>query len=206
MDPDVNLDTPLNLSTNRDDKLALLPLPLVLLPGGVQRIKIFEPKHLTLIKEALAGSGFIISLLKPDLPHQSSSWGVQVKVIDFEYDDHFLVVDVQAKNLVCLTRITLSDKGILYANIEPKAYWEARQTTPDMQTLVEQLRGIFHEHPYLKKLYRETYFNDPNWVCARFIEVLPLSLIEKEKFILEYHFDQIEAFLITLISGPNIKS
>lgn len=202
----MNFDTSTTMATHIGNRLALLPLPLVLLPGGIQRIKIFESKHLALIKEAAKGNGFVLSLFKPDLPHKSSLWGVQVKVIDFEFDDHFLVVDIQAEDLVCLTEISQSAEGVLFANVAPKTHWESRQITPDMKILVKQLRAIFHKHPNLKRLYRKTYFNDPNWVCARFIEVLPLSLNEKEKCILEYRLDQIEAFLNTIISGPTIKS
>lgn len=202
----MNVLTQQTAVANHDKRLPLLPLPMVLLPGGIQRITIYDAMQLESIKQATGEGSFVVSLHKAGLPYNSATWGVRVRIIDFSYDDHFLEVGIQADTMVQLTNIARKAEAVLYADIEPQIHWSARQFNARGRTLGDQLRNIFHSNPALSHLYRETFFNDPYWVCARFIEVLPLSLIEKEKFILEYRFEHIEAFLNTLILGSVKKN
>jgi hypothetical protein len=198
------------ISTQGDffaERLPVMPLPLVLLPGGIQRLKVHEPKHLSMIKSAIKGEGFVVSLLKPDLPHTCSSWGVWVKIIDFNLgSDNILLIDIQALAMVELSNLTRDANGLLRSELTLREHWGYREIESDTEGLVRNLRDIFKQHISLRQLYKKTHFYDANWVCARYIEVLPLSLNEKEKFIFDYSFDQIEGFLHTLIQGTTRNS
>ncbi|ACA87057.1 LON peptidase substrate-binding domain-containing protein [Shewanella woodyi] len=183
-------------------RLPVMPLPLAILPGGIQRLKIFEPKYLSMIKVAIEGEGFVVCLHKKDSPYSSSNWGVWVKIIDFNLGEgSILLIDIQALTMVKLNTVERDACGLLTAALTPIQHWGFREISAETRELVESLREIFKSHISLRELYKKTHFYDANWVCARFIEVLPLSLNEKEKFIFDYSFDQIEGFLHTLIQG-----
>jgi Lon protease-like protein len=185
------------------ERLPVMPLPLVILPGGIQRLKIFEPRYLSMIKRAIKEEGFVVSLLKPDSAYATSSWGVWVKIIDFNLGSgNILLIDIQALTMVEITSVERDSSGVLIAELTHREHWGFRDIDASTTALVENLRDIFKQHISLRKLYKKTHFYDANWVCARYIEVLPLSLNEKEKFIFDYSFDQIENFLHTLIQGP----
>lgn len=189
------------------ERLPVMPLPLVILPGGIQRLKVHDPKHLSMIKSAIKGEGFVACLLKPELPYTCSSWGVRVKIIDFNLGSgNILLIDIQALTMVDITSVERDSSGVLSADLTPRKHWGFRGIDSASIALVDHLRDIFNQHISLHKLYKQTHFYDANWVCARYIEVLPLSLNEKEKFIFDYSFDQIEGFLQTLIQGTTINS
>ncbi|NRD74268.1 hypothetical protein HQQ94_13685 [Shewanella sp. VB17] len=185
------------------ERLPVMPLPLVLLPGGIQRLKIYEPKSISMVKSAIKGRGFVVSTVTPDAPYHSSPWGVWVKVIDFNLTkDNILLIDIQGISMVEFTDLTREDSGALSTNSTLCKLWGYREMGPDISLLVEHLRDIFKQNSSLNKLYKKTHFYDVNWVFSRYIELLPLSLSDKEKFIFDYSFDQIEGFLHTLVQGP----
>jgi|GEM_PF-292293 len=185
------------------ERLSVMPLPLVLLPGGIQRLIIYEPRYLSMVKSAIEGRGFVVSLFKPDSPYSCSSWGVRVQIIDFNLGPgNILLIDVQALAMVELTHLAREASGLLRADLTPREHWGYREIGSGAVALVEHLGDIFKQHINLRELYKKPHFYDANWVCARYIELLPLSLNEKEKFIFDYGFDQIEGFLHTLIQGP----
>ncbi|WP_083700402.1 LON peptidase substrate-binding domain-containing protein [Shewanella sp. UCD-KL12] len=182
--------------------LPVMPLPMVILPGGIQRLKIFEPKYISMIKKAIKGDGFVVCLQKKHSPYSCSNWGGRVKIIDFNLaEGNILLIDIQALNLVKLGEVERDIGGLLSATFTPLSHWGFREISSETRELAESLQDIFQSHISLRDLYKKTYFHDANWVCARFIEILPLSLNKKEKFIFDYSFDQIEGFLHTLIQG-----
>ena len=78
-----NPDPPVESSLD----LAVFPLPIFLLPGGRQRLRIFEQKYLTMVAHAAKGDGFIIATQDNTKSESLSTWGTKVSIVDFNMSD-----------------------------------------------------------------------------------------------------------------------
>ncbi len=202
----INTKASINLSQSEKTEyplsLAVFPLPLFILPGGVQRLRIFEPRYLTMVSQATNGDGFVMARYDKNAMHNVAGWGTRVQIIDFDMDDDgVLVIDVRGQHLVRLEELYSRDDGLLMAKTDYLPHWtclEAGATATDLATL---LKSIFDDNDKLAELYQQVYFDSGEWVCARFLELLPLSLNDKEKFIEPSSYIQLKQFLHTFIFG-----
>ena len=63
--------------------LPIFPLPVFILPGGIIRLRIFEPRYLKMIKIATQGEGFVIWLNPQTSEKPMIKWGSWVEVVKF---------------------------------------------------------------------------------------------------------------------------
>ncbi|ABE56651.1 conserved hypothetical protein [Shewanella denitrificans OS217] len=201
-------------------QLAIFPLPIFLLPSGITRLRIFEPRYLTMISTSSDGRGFVIATCDKGTEAQLPKWGARVQVVDFHTDNGVLVIDVQAVHLVSLGDTKRQNDGLLIADVQYLDHWatlekpaaggcsleiQAHQhPSEQMNALVHVLKKIVSQHSLLSNVYQNLYLASPQWVCARFLEILPLSLNEKEKFIEPRALEHIQSFLFTLVLGSEI--
>ncbi|WP_052813870.1 LON peptidase substrate-binding domain-containing protein [Shewanella sp. cp20] len=191
-----------------EQTLSVFPLPLFVLPGGVQRLRIFEQRYLAMVTESMAdessGSGFVIARYDKAFDFNVPDWGTKVQIVDFHHgEDGLLVIDVRASHLVSLDRFEMRGDGLLMARCRYRDHWPAQPPSARRGELGQALSELFVQHPPLAQLYPQPEFNRLDWVCARFLEILPLSLNEKEKFILPNSFPQAKSFLDTFILGQD---
>jgi len=165
-------------------QLGVFPLPVFLLPGGVTRLRIFEPRYIRLVKEAIDETGFALTLYQPQLPFQTFPVGAWVKISDFtQLDDGLLGVTVVAEALVSLSKLDTEQDELRVANARPLAHWPRITSPPeDLARVAAILSNMFDEYNELTELYPQPHFQDAGWVCARLLELLPLSLEEKTEF------------------------
>ena len=73
------------MTSSKSNKLPVFPLGLVVLPGTIQTLQIFEPRYLSMVKSCLSSdSGFVITLSKSNQSGESfMSQGTFVEIIDF---------------------------------------------------------------------------------------------------------------------------
>lgn len=162
-------------------KIALFPLPLFLLPGGVTKLRIFEPRYIRLVKESLKNdSGFILAMQEKNT---ICKLGTLVKIIDFEtLSDGLLGIDIQGCHRVKISDISQEKDRLWVGNAE---------ILPDWQPLIEsagelgyQLDAVFQSHPnHAAQYQKNTNFNDTLWVCQRWLEILPLSNAQRQWFL-----------------------
>lgn len=207
----------INVNVRQDDiqpqLLPVLPLPIFLLAGGVQQLRMFEPKHLSLVAKAAGGSGFVITPCSKGGQCNASEcgWGTHVKIVDFGMgDDGILTVDVLGDRMVTLTNVQLQRGGMLVAQAETFPHWScnhdswhSRHHNIDSASQIHDslssiLKALFNKNEELSKLYQTQYFNYAEWVYARLLEIVPLSLHEKEKFVHHFEFSQLETLLGSL--------
>ena len=196
-----------------EQTLSVFPLPLFVLPGGVQRLRIFEQRYLAMVSESLvsesmagesSGSGFVIARYDKTFDFNVPDWGTKVQIVDFHHgEDGLLVIDVRASHLVSLDRFEVRGDGLLMARCRYRDHWPSQPPSARRGELGQALSELFVQHPPLAQLYPQPEFNRLDWVCARFLEILPLSLNEKEKFILPNSFPQAKSFLDTFILGQD---
>ncbi len=196
-----------------EQTLAVFPLPLFVLPGGVQRLRIFEQRYLAMVSESLVseslvaestGRGFVIARYDKAFDFNVPDWGTKVQIIDFHHgEDGLLVIDVRANHLVSLDSFDVRGDGLLMARCHYRDHWPTLAASAKRGELGLALSALFAKHPQLAELYPQPEFNRLDWVCARFLEILPLSLNEKEKFTLPGSFPQAKSFLDTFILGQD---
>jgi Lon protease-like protein len=217
--------------------LPVFPLPIFLLCGGRQRLRIFEPKYLSMIARATEQGGFVIGMFKKNNHFLVPNWGVHVEVVDFDTEKSgILTVDVLATRMVSLSDMYHQKDGLLIAQTKTKPHWSdaclpdrssnrgsdiANAETytetnaeasfqPGLDThnytmLSHALKGLFDAHKEINELYKTQHFNYAQWVSARLLELIPLTLDEKEGFIHQLGFAQLNELLMTLFEKKRTK-
>nr|WP_256448324.1 MULTISPECIES: LON peptidase substrate-binding domain-containing protein [unclassified Psychrosphaera] len=196
-------------------RCAVFPLSVYLLPGGITKLKIFEQRYIRMVKESMQ-SGFVLSLYKPDLVHESSPWGVHVSIVDFEMlPDGLLGIVIKANNLVELTNMELEHDGLRCATISVLEHWPERDEDQYSQRLAAQLQQLMTQNKQYGSLYQNALFDaapqwhNPVWVNQRWLEILPISYQHRAKFIQSSTFDVAQNFIQTMVLGlqnsPTIK-
>ena len=183
-------------------EMAVLPLPLFILPDGIQRLRIFEPRYLSMVTEASDRGGFVIARYDSSLAFNVPTWGTRVEIIDFHSgEDGILVIDVKGLNLVNLQNMRYRDDRLLLADSHYRPFWSVVAVEPSLSDMGRLLKNLFAQNAALENLYPNPQFDHLDWVCARFLEILPLSLNKKEKFIEPSMFTPLKVFLHTFIFG-----
>ena len=102
------------MSTLKDSKIPVFPLGLVVLPGTIQSLQIFEPRYIDMVKSCMRNSsGFVITLQSKsdgDIEYGLIRQGTYVEIIDFNNNPNGLLgITVKAINKVAVsyTHLTL---------------------------------------------------------------------------------------------------
>ena len=90
------------MNSSKTNKLPVFPLGLVVLPGTIQTLQIFEPRYLSMVKDCMnSESGFVITLSNDNVSGESfMSQGTFVDIIDF----NIISIDAQYFSQFCLIK------------------------------------------------------------------------------------------------------
>lgn len=195
--------------------LPIFPLSIYILPQGITRLRIFENRYLNMVKEAIKNQGFILSLFKENINGQ---WGSWVEIIDFDQGkDGVLIIDVKCKSLVSIKDSFVDDNKLLRGEVTKKKHWadfscnESTVITSDVSQskftahnnsfntyyICKSLDRFFENNRELNELYKYKKTDNINWVCARWLELLPIKLSGKIYFT---HISDIE-HVVTFLNG-----
>lgn len=181
-------------------KLPLFPLPIFLLPQGVTRLRIFEPRYLRMVGIASQGNGFAILLNTGNQPKTAVNWASWVEIIDFtQGSDGMLNIDVRCKALVDVQSITIEEDNLHFGEVSEKEHWPDIHYDDTTILLSESLTDLFERNRSLKALYRDEHFDNPNWVVARWLELLPVELSVKSTFSQPQSFENAKTLLKEII-------
>ncbi len=170
--------------TTESEQLPVFPLNLVLLPGGVQSLQIFEPRYLDMVSRCLReDSGFVITLIRegdethgiPDI----YKTGVKVEIIDWGQGSNGLLnIVVKASCKVTIANPQVRPDQLMMADIELLETEDERKLPPEFASMSEMLGRILEElgPPY----NNEVRLDDAAWVAGRLVEFLPLKLERKQ--------------------------
>ncbi len=182
--------------------LPVFPLPIFILSGGMQRLRIFEPRYVSMVANSNQTNGFVIAHYDQDKEYLSSDWGTHVQIVDFDQGaDGVLTVDVLATRMVSLAHFSLQADKLLVAQVETLPHWSMAQhgiQEPDVK-FASVLKEIFVTNYELSNLYSNQHFNYAEWVGARLLEILPLPVNDKQKFIHQLDYAQLIVLLNSLI-------
>lgn len=182
--------------------IPVFPLPVCILIGGVTELRIFEPRYIRLVSEASLGQGFVMGHYDTDKPFTSSDYGTLVQIVDFEtLDDGMLGIKVQAQNMVSLSNFSQDDDGLHRADAIGIEHWSGQEKAQYDATLAGPLENLITNHQELQSYFPAGEYNNLAWVCARYIELLPLSNSKKQQLVFQQDLTQCQAFLKTLVQG-----
>lgn len=180
--------------------LPIFPLPVFLLPNGVTRLRIFEPRYLKLVKIATTKQGFVILLNSESLPLPKIIWGSWVEIINFDQDEGgVLEIDVKCKSLVRLLSIFQTDEELQFSSISEIKHWSQKIERTQFNALSASLETVFENNKKLSGLYHHKPTNNTHWVVARWLELLPIKLEIKNTFIYDHNFQEAENFVQSII-------
>ncbi|EDM67281.1 hypothetical protein PE36_12582 [Moritella sp. PE36] len=138
-----------------------------------------------MIKEsAKAMTGFGIVMIEPnqDGPFEHiSPIGTFVKIIDFyTLDDGFLGINVEGIKRFIIDDIMTESDGLKTANVHYITNWPDQQITPKEYYLAAKLEEIYVQHADINQLNSLKEMENISWVSQRWLELLPLSVTEKQ--------------------------
>lgn len=180
--------------------LPVFPLPVFILPGGITRLRIFEPRYLKMIKISSQGQGFVIWLKTPESQKTHNTWGSWVNIVNFDQgDDGILEVDVKCQSLVELTSLSKDSDNLHFADVTPLSHWSQENIHSGTSSLSQSLELLIAKDTLLQSLYSDKSICNDNWVVARWIELLPIKEEVKATFVSDHNFAEAEHFVQSII-------
>jgi Lon protease-like protein len=182
--------------------IPVFPLSVFLLPQGITRLKIFEQRYLNMVKIATKENGFaILHNTEGTVENCIASW---VDIINFDKsDDGILQIDVKCKSLITLTEPYVDKERLMWATIDNSSHWQDEPHDDITLKLGELLQSLFEENEDLFTLYNNHFINKPNWILARWLELLPIKTDDKAHFLLPNSYLKANSFLSNILIVKN---
>ena len=180
--------------------LPILPLPVFLLPGGITRLRIFEPYHFKLIKLATQGEGFVICLNPQEPKKPIIKWGSWVEVVNFDQGkDGVLEIDVKCNALVDIQSLHKDLDNLYMGKVCEIFHWSQARDDSTVSELGDSLAEVFVNDTMLSELYLNRFSQNTSWVVARWLEILPVNLTVKSAFVDAHNYDEAKYFVQSII-------
>ena len=192
------------MNSSKINKLPVFPLGLVVLPGTIQTLQIFEPRYLSMVKDCMnSESGFVITLSNDNVSGESfMSQGTFVDIIDFnQLPNGLLGITVKGREKVSIKSIEQVESGLHFASISPIAEPVVDDQAvlakfPDLINVLSQLK----EHPQVKLLPLEIDMLSAESVSYQLAGLIPISPMQKQKLLEAFDSKQRMNILAKLVS------
>ncbi|WP_370260205.1 LON peptidase substrate-binding domain-containing protein [Idiomarina sp.] len=187
-------------------RLPLFPLTAHVMPNGKLKLRIFEQRYTRLVKQCMANqSEFVVCMFDPGIDKYDSEYilpfGTAVTIIDFEMlNDGFLGITVQGERRVKIKHHEFEEDGLRVGDVEVLPFWQHTPITDEVVVLKERLEEIYGVYPELGDLYDEKPFEQLDWVCQRWLEILPLDVHTKQELIKSQSSEQVADYLLNLVT------
>ena len=192
------------MTSSKATKLPVFPLGLVVLPGTIQTLQIFEPRYLSMVKDCMnSESGFVITLSNDNVSGESfMSQGTFVDIIDFnQLPNGLLGITVKGREKVSIKSIEQVESGLHYASISPIAEPVVDDQAvlakfPDLINVLSQLK----EHPQVKLLPLEIDMLSAESVSYQLAGLIPISPMQKQTLLEAFDSKQRMNILAKLVN------
>jgi Lon protease-like protein len=160
-------------------RLALFPLPVFLLPEGLTRLRIFEPRYKRLVAEAMStGQGFGLCL--PKEANSLYDIGTRVEIYNFDQDENgFLIIDIKGTDRFTFDNVSSDSDGLMHADVTVIDGWKSIQMTSQHEFILTSLKAVLTSIPLYEEQVNQQGFNDLSWICQRWLEILPVPADKK---------------------------
>ncbi len=182
-------------------QIPLFPLPICLLPGGMTQLRIFEPRYQRLVAESMrSGSGFGMCMLSDD-QKDILPIGTLARIEDFEtLDDGLLGIKVRGEHRFVINSMETEFDGLRQGKITLLPDWPSAQLERHDALIGDTLRTLLEQHPQHLDQYGEEDFADSSWLCQRWLEIIPVSAMDKQACIRSPDHTKALDFLRTLFN------
>jgi len=165
-------------------ELPLFPLSSIVLPGGLLPLRLFEPRYIDMVKNCFkTESGFGVCLIKDGSeagePSQPYPQGTLVKIIDFDQGpDGLLHITAQGQQEFNLLTYAANTDDLLIGEVQLIDPGDAIVMNPGYKDLSRKL-AIILQYVEPNIMYPDKQLDNPEWICNRLLELLPLSAASK---------------------------
>ena len=192
------------MTSSKANKLPVFPLGLVVLPGTIQTLQIFEPRYLSMVKDCMnSESGFVITLSNDNVSGESfMSQGTFVDIIDFnQLPNGLLGITVKGREKVSIKSIEQVESGLHFASISPIAEPVVDDQAvlakfPDLINVLSQLK----EHPQVKLLPLEIDMLSAESVSYQLAGLIPITPMQKQTLLEAFDSKQRMNILAKLVN------
>ena len=167
------------------ERVALFPLNVVLFPGGLLPLRIFEPRYLRMVSECLRGDRPFAVAAIVDGPEvggvaATAQTGTLARIIDWQQeDDGLLGLLCEGEQVFQLREVEVEKDQLLRAEVERRPPAAPQPMPDELSWMAELLDDLLRRmgEPYSRLAVSEP---SADHVAARLIELLPLPLAEKQ--------------------------
>jgi Lon protease-like protein len=192
------------LNSSKLNKFPVFPIGIVVLPGTIQSLQIFEPRYLAMVKKCMStDSGFVITLSKNnDNGDSFLSQGTYVEIIDFnQLPNGLLGITVKGSQKVSIKSVEQDESGLHYGAIAPITPpviddQAVLAQFPDLINVLTQLK----EHPSIKSLPLDIDLLSAESVSYHLAGLIPLSAEQKQNVLEAFDATQRMNILAKLVS------
>lgn len=195
----------------KKSKFPVFPLGLVVLPGTIQSLQIFEPRYIDMVKNCMQdNSGFVITLQSQsdgDIDFGIVKQGTYVEIIDFNNNSNGLLgITVKAINKVSIKDIVQQEDGLHIAEVKPLI-----DPLVDDQALIAKHSELINiliqlkDHPRIKILPLDIDLTSADSVAYHLGGLIPLSAQEKQSILEAFDASQRMNILSRLITKLSEK-
>ena len=199
------------MNTSNNKKIPVFPLGLVVLPGTIQSLQIFEPRYIDMVKSCMKDtSGFVITLQSKsegDIEYGLIKQGTYVEIIDFNNNSNGLLgITVKAINKVEIKDIFQQKDMLHLATIKPLTDPLVDDQAliakhPELLNILIQLK----DHPRIKILPLDIDLTSADSVAYHLGGLIPLSSEEKQTILEAFDASQRMNILSRLINKLSEK-
>ncbi len=168
------------------ERYALFPLNLVLFPGGLLALRIFEPRYLRMVSECLRQQQPFVVAAIVDGPEaggvaETASCGTLARIIDWDQlEDGLLGLWCEGEQVVALDGVQIEQDDLLRVAVVRRPELAAQPLPTEFGWMAELLDELLQRiGPPFDRLSLE--HPGAEHVSARLTELLPLPLAEKQR-------------------------
>lgn len=167
------------------ERVALFPLNLVLFPGGLLPLRIFEPRYLRMVSECLrAQQPFAVAAIVDGREAggvaATAACGTLARIIDWEQrDDGLLGLVCEGEQCFTLGRVDVEHDQLLRAEIVRRPRRQAQPLPLQLTWMAELLNDLLQRigSPFDRLASMQM---SADHVVNRLVELLPLPIAEKQ--------------------------
>jgi Lon protease-like protein len=168
------------------ERLAVFPLNVVLFPGGLLPLRIFEPRYQRMVSECLREQKPFVVVAIVDGPEaggvaSTASRGTLARIIDWEQlEDGLLGLLCEGEAMVEVDALEVEKDRLLRGEARPLPTLPVQPLPDDLRWLADLLDSILGQ---LGPPYERLAIAEPSadHVAHRLIELLPLPVAEKQR-------------------------
>lgn len=166
--------------------ISLFPLNTVLFPGGLLRLRIFEPRYVDLVRDCTrSDSGFGVCLIlegrEAGEPAVPAAVGTFARIVDFHtLPDGLLGIATEGRERFDVLQTRVRDNGLVHGEVHFRDEEPTVRVPPEHALLATILERLADRMGGALAKVERARFDDARWVGFRLAEYLPLAPAEKQ--------------------------